>query len=848
MLRGPIFSSLAATLLGASLIFSSMGSLRVPEGGTGPAQSSSNSKPSPAAKAEFAEAEKLLHQGYLENARAAVLRGLKLDPRSVEGYNLLGIIYGQEKNYTESVAALERALKLNPRSTEAHNNLGNIYFEQSNFEVAEQEFRAALRLDPRNRHANFNLGLVMLARGHPDEAIAFFRRVQPQDPTTLLNLARASLRAGETQKGLELARTISERGKDDPRLHFSLGVLLASEGQYEAAVHEFEAADALAPRTFEILHNLGEASLRAKNYAKAEAALQRALALRPESVETMALLAQADTDQRKDLQALELLTRARRLDPKNTDVIFLMARLSMMQSFHADAIPLLEEGVRIAPRRADLHAALGDSYFTVGKVDKAIEEFQTLIRLDPSASSYAFLGLCYRHLGRFEEAKKYLREGLRLDPRNATCLFNLGYMESKQGNLKEAESLEEEALRVNPNYDDALYELASVKMATKRFDEAIPLLRRCATISARPAQAYYKLATAERTLGMKDAAERDMRVFQTLSKDPASGPYPFQNLFEGLTQRAELPAKVRTEVELQELIEEVNRRPDQPRSLYLLAEAYLKLGQPEQAKKVVAQLDRASGADVRTAVGVGVLVARYRMYAEAIQHFQAALAADPTMDGARYDLANTYFRIRDYPRALETLEQVSPQARNDDTVLDLLGDIYAHLGRTSEAIRIFREAITRNPDNDQYFLSLALAQLRAGMPDAAVETLQLGLVRTPNSAKLLWGMGILRVFQGKNALAEEFLNKAVDLMPDWQTSLSTLGVFYYQTGQIAQARETFNRSMELNPTSGLNMKRIQEALAAAPETDSRSKPPKDLPPEQRLQFLELALTLLDQAP
>ena len=60
---------------------------------------------------------------------------------------------------------------------------------------------------------------------------------------------------------------------------------------------------------------------------------------------------------------------------------------------------------------------------------EAIEEFKTLVGLDASARSYAFLGLSYRHLGRFDEARKYFEEGLKNDPRNASCLFNMGFIE-----------------------------------------------------------------------------------------------------------------------------------------------------------------------------------------------------------------------------------------------------------------------------------------------------------------------------------------------------------------------------------------------------------------------------------
>ena len=100
--------------------------------------------------------------------------------------------------------------------------------------------------------------------------------------------------------------------------------------------------------------------------------------------------------------------RAHKLAPDDTDIIFLMARTSMSQNYFEDAIPVLESGVKLAPQRADLRSALGESYFTSGKTAKALVEFQKLIELDPSARSYAAMGVAYRQLGRFDKAKSIL--------------------------------------------------------------------------------------------------------------------------------------------------------------------------------------------------------------------------------------------------------------------------------------------------------------------------------------------------------------------------------------------------------------------------------------------------------
>lgn len=790
------------------------------------------------------EAEDLLRQGSVEEAKKKIQEELEEDPASIEGYNLLGIIYTDEKDFANALEAYQKALKINPNSTRTLNNLGNLYVAQNKLDLAEREFKKALLLEPGNRDGNYNLGLLLMATGSPVAAIAHFQRVRPQDIATRSNLIRAYLRAGRTAEGLKSAADLSAEKKDDVQLHFTLGVLLASEKQYRAALLELEKANALQPETLEILYNLGQAYLRNGDYAKAELVLNRALKLKPDSPETLYVLAQVYQEQNRSVDALDLLVTAHKLAPQNTDIIFLLARVSMTQNYFEDAIPLLESGLQMAPRRADLRAALGESYFMSGKAEKAIEEFKSLIELDPSARSYAFMGLSYRHLGQFDEARKYFEAGLKQDPHNASCLFNMGYIEEHQGNRARAEEMLQAALRSNPNLAEAMLELANLRIESKKFPEAAELLRRYVKVSREPAAGYYKLAMVERSLHQLDAAQRDLNVFQTLSKNAPTGPYPYQHLFDYVDNRASLSSQNRAQLDLTQLIEEAAKHPDQPQNLYLLAETYLKLSKTDEARKTIAQLDQLSAADYRTQTGIGVLLARYRLYDDAIQHFQTALGANPDSDDVKFDLADAYFRKGAYVQALDSANQVSAQGQQDGAFLALLGDIYAHLGDSARASEIFKDAIKRNPDNDQYYLSLALVELRENNSAGADETLRRGLTRIPGSGKLFWGLGLVSVLQGKTPQAEEDLERAVDLLPEWPGSYSTLGVFYYQTGEIAKAREVLNRFKGSSAAGGFDLNRIEEALSRAPDMPSTIHEP--MPMAARMQLLQLALSLADR--
>ena len=379
---------------------------------------------------------------------------------------------------------------------------------------------------------------------------------------------------------------------------------------------------------------------------------------------------------------------------------------------------------------------------------------RSLIELDPSARSYVFMGLSYRHLGRFDEARKYFQEGLKLDPHNASCLFNMGYIEGRQGNQAAAEKFFQAALRSNPDFPDALLELANLRIADKKFEEAATLLRRYVKVSHDPASGYYKLAMVERSLHQNEAAQRDLSVFQTLSKDASAGPYPYQHLFDYLDNRSNLAPQERTQLDLTELTAQIQKHPDRPQDLYLLAEAYLKLGKLEDARQTIAQLDQLSSGDFRTQTGVGVLLARFHLYDDAIPHFQAAMRASPDSDDVKFDLADAYFRKGAYPsgargcpagigtrpagRRFSGIARRHPRASRRDR----------HGRKKFSAMRLPGIPTTTSITSRSRWSSFAKEMSRARK-----QTLQKGLARIPGSGKILWGMGIVSVLEGNTAQA-----------------------------------------------------------------------------------------------
>ena len=628
--------------------------------------------------------------------------------------------------------------------------------------------------------------------------------------------------------------------------HLSAGIQLASKKSYKEARLELEKADAEQPGTFAILFSLGQVDLQLGEYPKAEATLIRASKLTSEPEElaaTLYLLGETEAKESRPLDALDTLVKARKLAPKNVDVLYLMAEISISRKYFEDAIPLLEEALTIAPQRLDVQTALGESYFKSDKIERSIDVFSALAKQRKAVEDHAYLGMAHTYLGRFAEAKADFNEGLKIEPNDSFCLFQLAYVAKLQGDTATAETVLTKVLHNHPDYPAALLELANLRMDAKRFAEARELLLRYVKVNPAPT-GYYKLAMAEKKLQNTAAAEHDLAEFQKLSKNQPDSPHPYDHLIDYLDSRSQLTAGERTQQDVATLEAESKAHPDQAEVSYALTEAYLKAAKVSEARQSIASFDKQHPDDVRSLKGLGVLLARHGLYDDAIVQFQKALLVQPDADDARFDLATAYFRKGDYLSARESTDAISEAGRKDDSYASLVADIDAHLGETTKAEELYSSAIARNPDNDQAYLSLALLEFLQNRIKAAKQTLQQGQTRVPGSGKIYWGLGLAAVLEGDTATAGDDLERAVDLMPEWPGSYATLGFFYFQNGQVSKAREVFQRFRNNGAPGGLDLRRIESALDGA--TDDPRKSSAVMGMKERLQVFQLAKYLAEK--
>ena len=115
----------------------------------------------------------------------------------------MGVCYARLGKLELAHKAFQRAVRLNPKSPEAHNNLGMSYLSLGKPQEAVIEFQASVVLDHKNVSALSNLGRAQLELKQTSAAIdALLQagKLSPRDPEIVLALAGAYLLARDPKK------------------------------------------------------------------------------------------------------------------------------------------------------------------------------------------------------------------------------------------------------------------------------------------------------------------------------------------------------------------------------------------------------------------------------------------------------------------------------------------------------------------------------------------------------------------------------------------------------------------------------------------------------------------------
>ena len=189
----------------------------------------------------------------LNTAVDAFTQAIVHDPAYAQAYVGLADSYSLEPEYgtllqseaeQRARAAAQKAVELDPNLAEAHTSLAFAEFWGFlDAADAEREFRRAIELNPNLARAHHWYATFLIEVQRPEESLAEIERARQLDPSSKAILADKGVLlfdAGHRNEALALLKQMEASDPAFRSSHQYLGQLYWEEGNYEAALKEFE--------------------------------------------------------------------------------------------------------------------------------------------------------------------------------------------------------------------------------------------------------------------------------------------------------------------------------------------------------------------------------------------------------------------------------------------------------------------------------------------------------------------------------------------------------------------------------------------------------------------------------
>ena len=176
----------------------------------------------------------LLEEGRLNEAVAELSRAASLDPRLSQAHSLLAVAYDRKGLHDRAGDSYRRALDANDRDPQAMNNLGYSLYLSGNYRAAVDKLKKAARLAPSDSRILNNLALAQVRLGKYDDAYRNFARAEGEF-NGHSNLAALLIRSGREEKAVEHLEAARRLQPESPNVLRQLAELYDRTGRGEKA-------------------------------------------------------------------------------------------------------------------------------------------------------------------------------------------------------------------------------------------------------------------------------------------------------------------------------------------------------------------------------------------------------------------------------------------------------------------------------------------------------------------------------------------------------------------------------------------------------------------------------------
>uniref|UniRef100_A0A9J8ABY8 dolichyl-phosphate-mannose--protein mannosyltransferase n=1 Tax=Cyprinus carpio carpio TaxID=630221 RepID=A0A9J8ABY8_CYPCA len=384
---------------------------------------------------------------------------------------------------------------------------------------------------------------------------------------------------------------------------------------------------------------------------------------------------------------------------------------------------LFRSGIQTLPHNAKVHYNYANFLKDRGRNQEAIYHYKTALRLYPRhASALNNLGTLTHQA---EEAEVYYRRALNINPQHNRALFNLGNLLKSQGKEEEAERMLKESIRYSPHFADAYSSLASLYAD----------------------QGHSKEANEIYTKGIENCPDSSdlHNNYGVFLVDTGHGDHAAFHYQEAVRLK---PSHYVAMVNLGRLLRSSNDNKE--------AELWYK-----RALQVVRKVD--------ILTPLGALYYNTGRYEEALEVYREAATLQPDSTDIWLALAQVLAMAGRSVEAEKMTLSIISKTSNCIECYRLLSAIYSKQGNHTEALDALKTALQQEPSDPAVRAELHFSmgnQLREmNELDRAFQSYKLAVELKPDQSQAWMNMGGIQHIKGDYAAARMYYQRALLLSP-----------------------------------------------------------------------------------
>ena len=467
--------------------------------------------------------------GNPEKAIEYLSKGLEVQPDSAESLMVLGRIFSRLNRSKEAVPVYQKLLEVTGNNISVSRQLANSLFNAGEYKDAIVILKNLAETAPADRASQILLGRAQIMSGEYAEAVKTLQAIATEDPRDIeaqFWLGKAYEESGKFADAAALfSRLLSKSTPGSEELNANRLVFQQHLADDYVELKEYDKAIALYE---EIVKTDPNTNLRLLNAYRLSRKFDKAIPLGkrmvekdPDDIQLLVIYARTLADAGNAKEGAETLSKQYEKAPDNIQVAVNYARILAEAGKSKDGAEILSRAIQANPQNTDLHIALSDLYL----LDKRFADAEKILRkaetkdLDNETLERLKFhrAAVYEKQKDFDRAESLFKEILKSNPRNATVLNYLGYMLADRGvRLEEAVRYVKEALVLDPQngaYLDSLgwayFKMNDLVNAEKYLVEAGGFVKDDPTIEDHLGDLYFKMGNLQKA---RDYWERSIRI------------------------------------------------------------------------------------------------------------------------------------------------------------------------------------------------------------------------------------------------------------------------------------------------------------------------------------------------